>query len=276
MGRPVLLDYLDYRIFIGDFFAWQKAKEPAFSYRIFALRCGIPASSASFICRVIAGDRKLTPGLRLKLAKGMGLASGEARYFDSLVQFNQSKSMEEKNHFFSELSKYRGSKAKVVHEDQYQFYNHWLYQVVWAYFGMVRNQKHPAAIAKRIFPPVSAKQVEEAISVLLKLNLIKRLANGFAPTDTQITTVNEIRDLAAKRQLQEMTRLALEVMEKTPAHKREYNALTMYMSGKCFETVKERISSFREELRVLLENDRNEDRIYSLTMQLFPNSVTDD
>lgn len=274
--RPVLLDHLDYRAYIRNFFAWQKGRDRSFSYRIFALRCGIPASSASFICRVISGERMLTTEQCIKLAKGMDLSPEESRYFNSLVQFNQAKSMETKNHFFLELSKYRGSRAKVVGEDQFQFYNHWLNQVLWAYFGTTRDQKHPAAIAKRIFPPVTAREVEESIALLLRLKLIKKLANGYAPIDTQISTEKEIRDLAAKRQLREMINLSLEVIEKTPARLREYNSLTMYMSKQCFETVKERIGSFREELRVLLESDRNEDRVYTLTMQLFPNTVNDD
>jgi uncharacterized protein (TIGR02147 family) len=164
----------------------------------------------------------------------------------------------------------------VVGKDQFQFYNHWLNQVLWAFFGTTRNQKHPADIAKRIFPPATAKEVEESIALLLRLKLIKKLANGYAPADSQISTEKEIRDLAAKRQLREMINLSLEVMDRTPAKLREYNSLTMYMSKRCFDTVKERIGSFREELRVLLEGDRDEDRVYTLTMQLFPNTVTDD
>ena len=274
-SRPILLDHLDYRVFIGNFVAWQKAKDRTFSFRVFALRCGIPATSASFICRVIAGGRTLTPELSVKLAKGMELSAAESRYFHTLVQFNQAKAMETKNHFFLELSKYRGSRAKVIGGDQVQFYDHWLNQVLWAYFGSERNQKHPATIAKRIFPAVTPRQVEESIALLLRLNLIKKLANGYAPADSQIKTEKEIRDIAAKRQLKEMTALSLDVMDKVAPDRREYNSLTMYMSRKCFETVKERIGSFREELRVLLENDRDEDRVYTLTMQLFPNTVDD-
>jgi uncharacterized protein (TIGR02147 family) len=275
-GRPVLLDQLDYREFIRSFFAWQKGKDKAFSFRVFALRCGIPASSASFICRVISGERMLTNEQCLKFSKGMGLAAEESRYFNTLVQFNQAKSMETKNHFFLELSKFRGSRAKRVGEDQFQFYTHWLNQVLWAYFGATRDQKHPADIAKRIFPSATAREVEDSIALLLRLKLIKKLANGYAPADTQISTEKELRDLTVKRQLREMINLSLEVLDRTPAPIREYNSLTMYMSKKCLETVKERIGSFREELRSLLENDRNEDRVYTLTMQLFPNTVIDD
>jgi uncharacterized protein (TIGR02147 family) len=275
-ARPVLLDYLDYRLYMRDYVAWQKEKDKAFSFRVFALRSGIPASSASFICRVISGSRTLTTERRLEIAKGMGLSGDGSRYFNALVQFNQAKSMETKNHFFLELSKYRGSRTKVIGADQFQFYNHWLNQALWAYFGMERNRKNPAAIAQRIRPAVDETQIRSAIELLLRLKLIKKLANGYAPTDTQISTPKEFRDLAAKRQLREMINLSLEALDKVPAKHREYNSLTMYMSRQGFEAIKERIGSFREELRVLLESDRDEDRVYTLTMQLFPNTVIDD
>jgi uncharacterized protein (TIGR02147 family) len=274
-ARPLVLDYLDYRAYMRDYVAWQKEKDKAFSFRVFALRSGIPASSASFICRVISGRRALTTERRLRIAKAMGLSGDGSRYFNALVQFTQAKSMETKNHFFLELSKYRGSRTKEVGADQLQFYGHWLNQALWAYFGMERNQKHPAAIAQRIRPPVTEAQVAESIDLLLRLKLIKKLANGYAPTDNQISTAKEIRDRAAKRQLREMIGLSLDALDKVPGRHREYNSLTMYMSRKGFEAIKERIGSFREELRVLLENDRDEDRVYTLTMQLFPNTAID-
>jgi uncharacterized protein (TIGR02147 family) len=275
-ARPALMDYLDYRLYMRDYMAWQKKKDNAFSFRVFALRSGIPASSASFICRVISGRRTLTTERRLEIAKGMGLSGDASRYFHALVQFNQAKSMETKNHFFLELTKYSGSRTKVIGADQFQFYGHWLNQALWAYFGMDRNQKNPAAIAQRIRPAISEAQIQGAIDLLLRLKLIKKLANGYAPTDTQISTPKEIRDLAAKRQLREMIGLSLQALDQVPAKHREYNSLTMYMSRKGFEAIKERIGSFREELRALLESDRDEDRIYTLTMQLFPNTVIDE
>src|SRR5690606_18848803 len=70
----------------------------------------------------------------------------------------------------------------------------------------------------------------------------------------------------------ELTRMSMELLEKTPADLRQYNALMFTVSPRGFTTVKERIRSFLEELREILDRDRDEDRIYSLTLQLFPNS----
>jgi uncharacterized protein (TIGR02147 family) len=274
--RPSVIEFLDYRQFLTEYCRHAKDENPLFSNRHFAAQAGLPVSNASLLSKVIAGKRNLTLDLRFKFGKALGFSGEEFRYFDLLVQFNQATRMEAKNHFFSELAKYRGSRAKVLKSEEYTYYSKWYYSVVRAFFGYNQKEKNPQAIARKIFPPVPAKDIEEAIKLLLDLKLIKRLANGYAVTESHISTEREIMDLAAKNRMYEMTRLALETFDQVPAEYREYNALTVYISKKGFRSIKERIQSFREELRELVEKDSGEDRVYTLTMQLFPNVVLPD
>jgi len=270
---PSVFGYLDYRLFLADHCRHAKRVDARFSNRVFAVRAGLPVSNASLLSKVIAGKRNLTLDLRFKFGNALGLAGEAFRYFDLLVQFNQAGSTEAKNHFYAELAKYRGSRAKVLASGGYQYYSKWYYSIVRAYFGYDQAEKNPNAIAKRLFPAITGKEVEEAIAVLLDLKLIKRMANGYAVTESHIATEREILDLAAKNRMYEMTRLALEAFNQVPAESREYNALTMYISERGFSSIKERIQSFREELREMVEKDSREDRVYTLTMHFFPNTV---
>ena len=270
---PSVFEYLDYRRFLADHCRYAKQENPQFSNRHFAARAGLPISNASLLSKVVAGKRNLTLDLRFKFGNAMGLTGEAFRYFDILVQFNQSTRTEAKNHFYSELAKYRGSRAKVLSSSGYQYYSKWYYAIVRAYFGYNQAEKNPHAIAKRIYPEITGKEVEEAIKVLLELKLIKRLANGYAVTESHIATEREILDLAAKNRMYELTRLALEAFNQVPAENREYNALTMYISKQGFSSIKERIQSFREELREMVEKDSREDRVYTLTMHFYPNTL---
>jgi uncharacterized protein (TIGR02147 family) len=274
-AEPVLsiFEYLDYRAFLGEYCRRAKEENPLFSNRHFAAKAGLPVSNASLLSKVIAGKRNLTLDLRFKFGKAMGLIGEEFRYFDLLVQFNQATRMEAKNHFYSELAKYRGSRAKIIKSDEYQYYSKWYFSVIRAFFGYNQKEKNPQTIARLLYPPVSPKEVEEAIKILLDLKLIKRLANGYAVTENHISTEREILDLAGKNRMYEMTRLAMETFDQVPAEWREYNALTVYISQDGFRSIKERIQSFREELREMVEKDRREDRVYTLTMHFFPNVV---
>lgn len=270
--RPNILHYLDYRAFLSDYTHWQREVDPAFSQRTFAKEAGLPASSSSLLPAIIKGRRSLSQNLRVKFAKALSLPEREGQYFDLLVQFNQAKGMTEKNFFFSQLSKFRSSRAHVMSENQFEFFSKWFYGAVRNFFSMETRERNPVAIAERLFPAVTPAQVEDAIRLLLELDLIKRTANGYSVTDRHISTPKDVQARAARENLLELTRMSMELLEKTPPELRQYNALMFTVSSGGFATVKERIRSFLEELREILDRDQNEDRIYSLTLQLFPNS----
>jgi uncharacterized protein (TIGR02147 family) len=274
--QPRLLQYLDYRAFLTDYCEWRRLSDPGFSQRVFAKEADLPASSSSLLPAVLKGRRNLSQNLRVKFSKALKLAERDANYFDVLVQFNQAKGMSEKNFFFTQLSKFRTSRAHVLNETQFEFFSKWYYSAIRNYFSMETAERNPNVIASRLFPEVTPDQVEDAIRLLLSLELIKKTANGYAVTEKHISTPKDVQARAAREHMLELTRMSMELLDKTPAALRQYNALMFTVSPQGFDTVKERIRSFLEELREILDRDQGEDRIYSLTLQLFPNSKLTD
>ena len=155
-AKPQVSDYLDYRSFLQDLFRHLKAVNPAFSMRAFARQPSLSISSSSFMSNLLQGKRNLTQHLRLKFSKALKLEPHEAEYFDFLVQFNQAKSLEEKNYFFSHLSKHRGSRAKLLAQHQYRFFSQWYHTVIWNYFGLEKAEREPSRIAKHLAGVYSA------------------------------------------------------------------------------------------------------------------------
>ena len=269
---PQLLQYLDYRDFLRDHCAHRKSRDADFSQRTFARDAGLPPSSSSLLPAVIKGRRKLSQNLRVKFGKALRLGERENRYFDLLVQFNQAKGMAEKNFFFSQLAKFRSSRARIVGETQYRFFSKWYYSAVWNYFGIDRKTRHPAAIAANILPPITPTQAEEAVKLLLELGLIKKTASGYTVAERHIYTEKNVQAMAARQHVQELMAMAARVFPDLPAEQRQYNALMFSISKDGFQAIKDRIRSFQEELREIIDRDHDEDRVYSLTLQLFPNS----
>jgi uncharacterized protein (TIGR02147 family) len=269
--RPNIFKYLDFRDFMREYFEFARWEDQSFSLRTFLSKISHSLSSSGLLSAVLKGTRNLSPALRLKIAQVMGLKEKESQYFHLLVQFNQAKSMEEKNHLFQQLSKFRESKAKTVSDEQYGFYSKWYYLVVWCYFGMDGARKNPNEIAKRINPPVTPAQVEESIAKLLQLKLIKKTANGYAPSENHITTEKEVRDMVANHHHKEFIQMAEHMVDVIPPARRQYNTLVFSISKEAFETVKERMATFQEELREILTRDSKEEMICTLSMQLYPN-----
>ncbi|MEO7423793.1 MAG: TIGR02147 family protein [Fibrobacteria bacterium] len=271
-GPPQILQYLDYRDFLRDFYAHRKIVDKDFSQRHFARDAGLPATCSSLLPAIIKGRRQLSQNLRVKFGKALKLADRDNRYFDLLVQFNQAKSMTEKNTFFAQLAKFRSSRAQIVGETQYRFFSKWYYSAVWNYFGIDQKQRHPGVIAANILPPITPTQAEEAVKLLLELGLIKKTASGYAVAERHIYTEKNVQAMAARQHIQELGGMAMAVFPTLPAEQRQYNALMFSISQDGFQAIKDRIRSFQEELREIIDRDSKEDRVYTLTMQLFPNS----
>jgi len=81
--------------------------------------------------------------------------------------------------------------------------------------------------------------------------------------------------MATRQHLHDLVGLAMDALDTVPPDRRQFNALMFSVSETGFRAVKDRISSFQEELREIVDRDSGEDRIYTLTMQLFPNSQSE-
>lgn len=269
---PSVFEYLDYRRYLADWFSAKRIGDPKFSVRSFTRKAGLPISNSSFFSKVIAGNRNLTLDLRFKLVKALKLSQAETKYFEVLVQFNQSKDADGKQHFYTELARYRRSKARIIDKEGYEYYAEWQHSMVRAYFGLNQKENNPAAIGECIFPKLDVKEVEDAIRLLLRLGLVTRTANGYALKDKHISTAREDKDFVGKVRIPAMMDLAKDVFNHVPPSDREYGTMTMYISKQGYQGIQERLKAFRQELKTLVDADQGEDRIYTFNFQLFPNS----
>lgn len=279
-ARPRIFEYEDYRAFLEDSFAYRKAGDADFSLRAFARLPALSLSSSSFISAVLRGRKNLSQNLRLRFGRALGLEPAEMEYFELMVQHNQSRSAEEKKHYQAQLARFQGPRARVLSEGQLKFYSRWYYSVVWHYFGLHQDHAGPARIAKNIFPPLTPAQVEEAVGVLLELKLIKKLANGYGVNDRHLAAGKGFRAGAGREHNREFMRLALDNLDRPPSAERRFNVTSFSISARGLERIKGRIDALRAEIRELAQSDEggqgaSGERIYAMTLQLFPCSQAD-
>jgi uncharacterized protein (TIGR02147 family) len=270
--RPNIFLFLDYREFVKDFCKYQKSMNRAFSLRTFSGKISPTLFTSGLLYAILKRKRNMSSSLRPKFVRAMGLKEREGQYFDWLVQFNQAKDMEEKNHYFQQLSQFRGSRAKILSESQYKFFANWYYPVIWNFFDMNQTEANPREIAKRIHPPVTTAQADDAIRLLLDLGLIKKTANGYAITDKHLATEQDFRGFAAKHYNLQFINMAAQMLDTVEPQRRQYNTLVFSTSERGFDAIKERIVSFQEELKEIIDRETNTDRVFTLSMQLYPNT----
>jgi len=89
-----IFDYIDYRRYLEDYYKARKEQDSYFSCRYIAQKVGF--RSASFFSQIIKGRSNVSSAMVLRFAQFLKLNKKETDYFETLVQFCQAKTHEEK------------------------------------------------------------------------------------------------------------------------------------------------------------------------------------
>lgn len=269
-SAPAVTAYLDFRSYLKDWFLFRKESQPGYSMRSFARNPALGISSTSFMTHLMKGARNLTQRQRLAFITALKLNGPEAEYFDFLVQFNQAKTLDEKNYFFAHLSRHRGSRAKMLLEGQYAFFAEWHHSVIWNYLGLKGAEAAPARIAAHLAEELPAEKIKESLDLLLGMGLIKRTANGFDVAERHLVTDKSILGQVAKDYHRAFLRLAAGALDRFPPERRQFKVLAFSVSDKGFAAVKQRIEAFLQEVREIVDRDEEMNQVNVLNIQLFP------
>lgn len=269
-----IYQYQDYRQYLQDFYTQEKQRNPRFSLRNFALRAGIPVSTASVFASIVRGRRHISEEYIQKFIKGMGLRGKDAEYFELLVKFNKSKRHEQKSSYYRKLITYHPSNSQILSRDQYEFFNKWYYSAIWTLMQFWRQKKDGMdfeLIGRSLHPSIPASQVKCAVELLERLGFIRVDAHGIYTTAQPVlTTGDEVRSVQVADYQIENMRLAIAAIDACPAESRDISTVTLGISTKAFSAIKEKVRRFRKELLEIARHDQNEDIVYQCNFQIFP------
>ena len=270
MRKPLVFEYLDYRLFLKDMYAYRKRRDPVFSYRYFSGKAGF--ASPNFLKLVIDDQRNLSHTSMLKTAKGFGLKGNEREFFENLVFMNQAGEHEERNYYYQKMMSAKGyKKIHKIAKDSYAYFSKWYYPVIREIIRFQIDKLTAQKIASLLKPKISVAEARGAIKLLSRLNLIQKNSNGmWEQTDQDLTTGPEVRSLVVTNFHKEMLQLAGASIDNVSAEDRDISALTLSISRESFPELKSRIIAFRKELLGLAGHDKQPDQVVQFNIQLFP------
>jgi uncharacterized protein (TIGR02147 family) len=262
--------YADYRFLLKDYYSYQKKEVRSFSYRYFAVKSDV---SASLFKDIIAGRRRLSQAVMQKYAVAMGLATKETDYFSAIVKFINSKTNDEKNLHFTQMLRLRGTSAiKFMDEGQYEFFRCWYHSALREMVTLSDFREDYDWIAKRCIPRIAAAQAKKSIEMMLQLGILRRNEQGkLVPSDAVISSECEMKSFVLRNFHTEMIGLGKEALERFEPSEREISSLTLGLSNKCYDRIKERIRSFKQEiLNMVIEDTSDSETVCQCNFQLFP------
>jgi len=266
---PNIYANTNYRDFLKTFYEEKKAENASFSYRLFSRICGF--SSPNFIKLIMDNKRNLSNDGIKKIISGLKLKKTEARFFETLVHFNQSESYEEKKKHFEKLSYFKAfTKVKKLDTDLYEFLSKWYYPTIREITLLKNFKESPQHIVKNFVPDLTEEEVSGAIKLLKRLGLLTNdEKNRLVQAESNLSTDTEVFDLSVKNFHHEMIKKAGEALDNTPQEQREISSITVAVNKDTFEKTKKKLIEFRRELNVQLSKAKNVDTVYQINFQFF-------
>jgi uncharacterized protein (TIGR02147 family) len=263
-----VFEYLDYRIFLKDFYEEQKERHGYFSYRYFGNRVGI---DSSYLLKVILKSRHLSEKTVTAVSDFCGLTGNEAEYFHLLVHFGKAQSQRESKLLFEKLLTIRNVKSRCLLERQYEYFRTWYHPVVRSVLEYFDFKGDFALLGKQLSPPLSAKEARDSVRLLEKLQLIRKNSDGrYRLTETAVTTGEDWRSVAIGAYQEETIRLSSEAIERHERSLRDISTVTMNINAADFEEIRDRVTEFRRSIISFVTDSTDADRTYQLNIQLFP------
>lgn len=261
--------YINYRNLLKDYYTFQKKEVRSFSYRYFAMKSGV---TASLLKDIIEGRRRLSLDVMHKYSTAMNLTSKEIDYFSAVVQFVNCKTTEDKNYYYALMLRLRGSaNIKLIDKEQYDFFKNWYHSAIRELVTLPNFKEDYEWIAKCCIPKITASQAKKSIEIMLRLGLLQRNEKGILkPSETVTSSEYEFKSLTLRNYHAEMISLAKEALDRFEPGEREISSLTVGVSQRCYNRIKERIRSFKHELLNKTINDTSKSEIVcQCNFQLF-------
>ena len=264
-----VLEYTGYRQYIADYYADKKAKS-AFTWQEFAKTAGF--SSPVYLKYVSEGRFNLSEEAALRVASAMSLVEYERDYFCEMVRFDHAKTDDEKKVFFNKMLAIADAhKVKVIEADSYRFFEDWKNPVLRELAPSMPGAK-PLALARACRPEITAAEVSESLSFLVKANLLQKDKDGnYVQTEKSVTTGPLKATPVAVRSLhRQMGEFALDAIEGVSQDERHFSGLTLGITRQAYEKIVQEIAECRKRIIAIAREDDATDEVYRLNMQFFP------
>jgi uncharacterized protein (TIGR02147 family) len=268
--KPSVFSHSDFRTFLAEHYAHQKATEYGFSFRVFSRRAGI--SSSNYLRLVIDGKRNLSATMAAQFAKACGLVGAAADFFCELVAYNQATTASERNRHYAQLLQFRPFReARKLETAQAEYHSNWYLPAIRELCRRTDFVEDPKWVAAQLEPAISAQEAKQALLTLEKLGLLHRNASGrLVQTDTLVTTGPGPLGHHIFNYHRTMLERAAVALDHIPREERDVSTLTLCVSHDKLLELKQRVSDFRRDLLQLAEIDNEPERVVQINFQLFP------
>ncbi len=266
-----LYSYDDYRLFLKQYQEERRSKHAWYSTRYMASKIGI---DPGYFVKILQGKAPLPERFVEPLCELLGFPKKEQAYFLELVAFSRAKSAKQIEESYQKLLAMRDVELHTLEHDQYEYYSHWHHTAIRAISEILDFREDYARLGKSLSPPISAKMANASVELLARLGLlVKNELGSWCPAQQFITSGAQWKSLAVRAFQQEMFRLAMESLDRHAPSMRDMSTVTITLKEKDIPEVQARVAQFRKELLQWIGEQKDEDMVVQVNLQVFPLSL---
>jgi uncharacterized protein (TIGR02147 family) len=268
-NMPDIFTYTDYRKFLGDFYRERKAVDAKFSHRYFSRKIGY--NSSGFFSEVLSGKKNLTGPVLLKLSRTLTLKRGEEEYFINLVNFNQARTIDERNRFYEKLMGASQVRVEVLQIEKFEYFGKWYHAAIRELLCFYPFRGDFRKLAKKLVPHITQEQARQSVRLLLDLGMVKIDAEGrYLPAASMLGTGEGFASMNVANFQRAFMDLAREGLDRFQREERDYSTLTLPMAEEDLARARQAIAQLRGLLMNISDKCRRPERVLQFNSQLFP------
>ncbi len=275
---PDILEYAEYRRYLQERYRFLKLNNRKFSHRYINAKVGV--KSTGWFGDILSGRQRLRPAHVRSVATLFKLNSEEQKCLHALVDLDVAETPEECALAYEKWYEVKGIGQETIAKDRFKYYDRWYFSAFRELLAIHPTERNPETLASTLDPKITAKQAQEAMSILIRLGLVVDSDSNSLGAN-RVNRMNLpvlVKDKATRtkhwRQMMlSMIRLGRRALDKYSAEERNFSALTLTFSPEGMKKAGEEITALRKRLLYLSEKDKQSDRVYNCLFQMYPIST---
>ena len=265
---PEVLDYLEYREFLKDWFVETKKDNPFTSYRYLGQKTGV---DPAWLVRVFQKEGHLNEGTLPAFIRLCGLDDRRAEYFKTLYRFNKTKAKQTLSELYYRLMELRSMETRILSAPELLYFGSWACAALRALIGITKDTSDIGKLAKSLNPAISQDEARSALGILKQLGLVVPDNNGgWNITDQIISTGGEVKSQAVRNFHRHTLELAQESLDRHKPEERDISSVVFTADESDLPEIRHRIEEFRRGLLQFARKSERADRVYALNIAMFP------
>ena len=265
-----VFSYMDYRVFLADYYAARKAVDLKFSYRFFAKQAGY--TSSGLYTNIVNGKLHLSQRYLPGFIQALKLNIKEAAYFEFMVDYTHAQTDQDREMIFDQMVPFVPIETRRLRLQQRDFYTKWYHSSILLLLEMDDYSDNLKELSVQLIPKVTLPQCKAAIKLLADLELIHQMNGSWKPKVFHSVAGKEFGTEVIRHHQREMMALASDALEEFSPQERFITTQAISLSDEALQRVKKEVTKCQDAINVIVRNDQSPSRVYHMNLQLFPTS----